>query len=59
VIVANKAYAWEDKGKFFLSKLPFNPAKKPPPANQYDTKDGLAAAARARKMTVEWYNNPN
>ena len=58
MILAGKAYAWEKDGKFFLSKLPYNPAKKQP-ANQYDTRDALATEARARKLTVEWHNNSN
>lgn len=53
MIERGKAYAWEENGKFFVSKLPYKP-NKPQPANWYDSRDELAAEARARKLTVEW-----
>lgn len=53
MVERNKAYAWEEQGKFFLSKVPYKP-NKPQPANWYDSKDELAAEARSRKLTVEW-----
>jgi hypothetical protein len=53
VIERNKAYAWEEGGKCFLSKLPYRPSK-PQSANWYESRDELAAEARSRKLTVEW-----
>lgn len=53
MIERGKAYAWEEQGKFFLSRLPYMPDKRQP-ANWYDSRDELAAEARARKLTIEW-----
>lgn len=52
MIIKNVAYAWEENGKFFLSKLPYRETKQP--MNWYDSRDELAAEARQRKLTVEW-----
>lgn len=58
MIERGKAYAWEENGAFFLSRLPYDPNKRQP-ANWYETRDELAAEARARKLTVVWHTNPS
>lgn len=54
MIDRTKAYAWEEGGKFFLSRLPKR--DKPQPKNTYDSRDALASEARSRGITVVWVN---
>lgn len=56
MIERGKAYAWEENGKFFLSKLPYRPDRRQA-ANWYDSRDELATEARQRKLSVEWHTN--
>lgn len=57
-MLGGKAYAWEENGKFFLSRFPYHPDKRQS-ANWYDTRDELAAEARQWKVTIEWHPNSN
>lgn len=46
-------YAWKENGKFFLSPIPYDPARRQP-ANWYDSDTELAADASMRGVRVEW-----
>jgi hypothetical protein len=54
VIDPRKAFAWEDGGKFFLSRVPHTSKLKS--RNTYETRDALAIEARSRGITVVWIN---